>query len=382
MLIEAGWPGDPNLKMLCGGEALSGELARQLLERGAQLWNMYGPTETTIWSTVEAVGPEPVAVVSIGRAIANTSCYVLSREWELAPPGASGELYIGRDGLAQSYLGRAALTAERFIPDPFSGMNGARLYRTGDLVRRGPLGKLEYLGRVDQQVKVRGYRIEVGEVEAALLKDERVNEAVVVAREDGSGENRLVAYVTQTEGAPELRTGEMRELLRQWVPEYMIPTILVTVAEMPLTPNGKVDRKRLPDVTAQSRERKADDREKNETEQAVEGFWREVLRLEAVGLEENFFELGGHSLLATQVISRIRETFGVQVPLRQIFTAPTIAGLAQAIVERQHGEQDAEIEVIRKLESKDEKLLNELEGLTDQDLDSLLTEMLSEAEMN
>jgi amino acid adenylation domain-containing protein len=385
MLVEVGWKGTPQLKMLCGGEALSGALARQLRARGSQLWNMNGPTETTIWSTVEEVGDRTAAIVSLGNAIANTSCYVLSRHWEVVPQGVVGELYIGGGGLAQSYLGRAELTAERFIPDGLSGERGARLYRTGDLVRSDAEGKLEYIGRADQQVKVRGYRIEVGEVEAALLSHERVREAVVVAREDGSGEKRLVGYVVREASAGEtveLNTGEMREHLRQLIPEYMIPTVYVELAEMPLTPNGKVDRKRLPEVEAQSRARREDEREKNETEQLVEGIWREVLKVEAVGLEESFFELGGHSLLATQVISRVRETFKVEIPLRLLFKTPTIAGLASAIAERRGEPQYMEADVIQKITGTDEKLLTKLDELSDQEVDSLLSEMLIEAELN
>jgi amino acid adenylation domain-containing protein len=385
MLIEVGWQGTPKLRMLCGGEALSGELARQLRERGAQLWNMYGPTETTIWSTVEEVGESTPAIVSLGRAIANTSCYVLSRWWEVVPQGVVGELYIGGEGLAQSYLGRAELTAERFIPDGLSGEPGARLYRTGDLVRSDAEGKLEYMGRADQQVKVRGYRIEVGEVEAALLKHERVREAVVLAREDGSGEKRLVGYVLREaseDETSELNAGEMREHLRQLIPEYMIPTVFVEMTEMPLTPNGKVDRKRLPQVEAQSRARREDKREKSETEQMLEGIWREVLKVEAVGLEESFFELGGHSLLATQVISRVRETFKIEIPLRLLFKTPTIAGLALAIAERSGEQQYVPADVIQKITGTDEKLLTNLDELSDQEVDSLLSEMLTEAELN
>jgi acyl carrier protein len=179
-----------------------------------------------------------------------------------------------------------------------------------------------------------------------------------------------------------LSAGELRGHLREWIPEYMIPTIFVAMTEMPLTPNGKVDRKRLPEVEGQSRGRKQDEREKSETEKRVEGIWCEVLKLEAVSLEENFFELGGHSLLATQVISRVREMFGIEIPLRQIFRAPTIAGLARVIVEGQDGPQDVQKNVIRKTETKDERLLTDLEGLSDQDVESLLSEMLAEAEQN
>jgi amino acid adenylation domain-containing protein len=349
-LMEAGWKPSPALKMLCGGEALSGELARQLKAHGGELWNLYGPTETTIWSSVERVGEENGAIVSIGRPIANTNCYVLSREWEVLPEGVLGELFIGGEGVAQGYLRRAELTAERFIPDALSGGFGERLYATGDVVRRTVSeGKLEYAGRLDQQVKVRGYRIEVGEVEAALLKVSGVRECVVVARRDATGEQRLMAYVVGTagdvgeeesdegsEGAGarswgELSAARMREQLAEELPQYMIPTVYVEMALMPLTPNGKVDRKRLPEMEARRRARGAEEREKSETEKTLERIWEEVLKVNGVGVEENFFELGGHSLLATQVISRVRETFKIEMPLRTLFERPTIARLAESI---------------------------------------------------
>ena len=334
MLVESGWGGRVGLKMLCGGEALPGDLAESLKGLGRGLWNMYGPTETTVWSLVSETGAggADAGRVTIGRPIGNTTVYVLDRGGRPAPVGVAGELYIGGAGLARGYWRRPALTAEKFIPDGFGGGAGARLYRTGDVARYLPGGELEFLGRADHQVKIRGYRVELGEVEAALRGQAGVREAVVVAREEEGGGKRLVAYVVGEAGAGEGRVevGELREALRGGLPEYMVPAAYVLLDEMPLTPNGKVDRKALP---APERTRSGAEYEAGRTpvEQVVASIWGETLGVERVGAQDNFFELGGHSLLATRVISRLREAFRVEVPVRELFEWPTVAGLATRI---------------------------------------------------
>jgi len=330
LLLDAGWQGDPRLKVLCGGEALPGELAARLRPRVGALWNMYGPTETTIWSTLQEVAePADAAgeVVPIGRPIANTQTYVLDAHMRPVPVGVPGELYIGGAGLACGYLGRPALTAERFVPDPFDPDPGARLYKTGDLARHRPDGALEYLGRLDNQVKMRGYRIELGEVEAALAAHPAVRQAVVTAREDTPGDARLVAYVVGDAPAEGLRA-----LLRARLPAYMVPSAFVALEGFPLTPNGKVDRRALPAPdAAPPADADAYVVPRTPTEREVAAVWAEVLKVARVGAEDDFFALGGHSLLATQVVARLRAAHGPAVSLRTLFDAPTVALLAAAL---------------------------------------------------
>ncbi len=245
LLIGAGWQGTPGLKILCGGEAMPGELAGQLLARCASLWNMYGPTETTIWSTIYEVRTAE-GIMPIGRPIANTQVYVLDEAQQPVPIGVAGELYIGGDGVAHGYLNRAELTAQKFVPDPFAPGAGARMYRTGDLVRYRPDGNLEFLGRIDFQVKIRGFRIELGEIEAVLEQHPVIRQAVVVAREDTPGDMRLVGYLgLNPERSPDqpLPLSELRSYLKEKLPDYMVPAVFVTIDAFPLTPNGKVDRK-------------------------------------------------------------------------------------------------------------------------------------------
>jgi len=336
LLLDAGWQGDPRLTALCGGEALPGELAARLRPRVGALWNMYGPTETTIWSTIQEVA-EPVGaageVVPIGRPIANTQTYVLDGHMRPVPVGVPGELCIGGAGLARGYLGRPALTAERFVPDPFATAPGARLYKTGDRARYRPDGTLEYLGRLDNQVKVRGYRIELGEVEATLAAHPAVRQAVVTVREDTPGDARLVAYVVpEPGGAPAAE--ELRALLRERLPAYMVPSAFVALAAFPLTPNGKVDRRALPAPDAAQpadTDAGAYVAPRTPTEREVATVWAEVLKLARVGAEDDFFDIGGHSLLATQVVARLRAARGPGMSLRTLFDAPTVALLAAAL---------------------------------------------------
>jgi amino acid adenylation domain-containing protein len=325
MLLAAGWEGQPGLRALCGGEALAPDLAEQLLTRVDALWNLYGPTETTVWSTLHRVRPGGGAP-PVGRPIAGTRVYVLDAGAEPVPPGVQGELLIGGAGVARGYHGRPELTAERFLPDPFSAQPGARMYRTGDRVRWLARGELEYLGRVDFQVKLRGFRIELGEIEAALLDEPSIREAVVVAREDSLGERRLVAYVVSAGGD----AAGLREHLRRRLPEYMVPAAVVMLDSLPLTPSGKVDRRALPAPDA-SASGDAYVAPRTPAEEVLAGIYADVLHAELVGSADNFFELGGHSLLATRVVSRVRQAFGVELPLRALFEAPTVAGLAGRI---------------------------------------------------
>ena len=328
LLMETGWDGGAGISALCGGEALAGELAKGLREASRQAWNLYGPTETTIWSTACRIG-EGEGPVTIGRPIANTQVYVLDERYEPVAVGAVGELHIGGEGLARGYENRAEATAERFIADAFGERLGGRLYRTGDLARYGEDGEIEYLGRMDQQVKVRGYRIEMGEIEAVLSQQDAIKQCAVIVREDEPGDRRIVAYVVAA-GEQELSSREMREHLVRKLPDYMIPAAYVTMRELPLTANGKLDRKALPAPSA-IEVSKGEEGPRTPIEEIVAGIWAEVLKVGAVGAGDNFFELGGHSLLATQVVSRVREVLGVEVALRVLFESPTVAGMAEAV---------------------------------------------------
>jgi amino acid adenylation domain-containing protein/non-ribosomal peptide synthase protein (TIGR01720 family) len=330
LLLEAGWRGAADQLVLCGGEALSWELAQRLKVGAGAVWNLYGPTETTVWSSVWEV--EAAERVSIGSGIDNTLMYVLDEEQRLVPVGVTGELYIGGAGVARGYLHRPGMTAERFVPDPLSRKAGARLYRTGDQVRLLPDGKIEYLGRGDGQVKIRGFRVELGEIETALMQHERVQQAVVVARAADGGEQRLVAYVVAKAEAAMLTMSEMRQHLGEKLPQYMIPTALVPMTELPLTPNGKVDRRALPepemDRGALGVEYAA---ARTAIEEILVDIWSEVLNVAQVGIHDNFFHLGGHSLLATQVISRARKAFSIELPLRALFEHTSLAALGKHI---------------------------------------------------
>ncbi|ARV59066.1 phenylalanine racemase [Nostocales cyanobacterium HT-58-2] len=365
MLLATGWQGSSRLKILCGGEAMPRTLANELLKRSASLWNMYGPTETTIWSAVYKVEPGDTPV-SIGRPIANTQIYLVephlngkNNPIKLVPVGEPGELLIGGVGLARGYLNRPELTEEKFISvsisdRDFSGTNTmtsrvgdssrhsmkeaeSRLYRTGDLARYLPDGNIEYIGRIDHQVKIRGFRIELGEIETVLYQHPLVREAVVIAQEQKSGSQRLVAYFVSKPRLQQLQQQstdilQLRSFLKEKLPEYMVPTAFVAMEALPLTPNGKVDRRALP-AFSQTRP----DSEtmfvppRTPMEQQLVQIWKQVLSLEQVGIYNNFFELGGHSLLAAQLLAQVRETFQVELPLLSLFDAPTVAGLAQAI---------------------------------------------------
>src|SRR6266496_860098 len=327
VLLASGWQGNKELKVLCGGEALPLDLARQLLSRVASLYNMYGPTETTTWSSVYEIKPEHSSI-SIGRPIANTQLYLLDKQLHPVPAGVPGELFIGGDGLARGYLNRPELTAAKFIRDPVNENPAARMYRTGDLARRLPDGNIELLGRADDQVKIRGYRIELGEIETILLQFPKVREAVVIAREDTPEDKRLVAYLT-TYQQTTVSLNELRRFLRDKLPDYMVPSAFMMLDKLPLTPSGKVDRRVLPAPENHRPKREPAFAEPRAgLEQTVAAIWEEVLSVKNPGVNDNFFDLGGHSLQVAQVQSRLRERVGADLPVLKLFEYPTIRSLA------------------------------------------------------
>ncbi|HEY7172914.1 MAG TPA: amino acid adenylation domain-containing protein [Vicinamibacterales bacterium] len=308
LLLRAGWS-NRHLKMLCGGEALPRDLAADLLVAGGELWNVYGPTETTVWSTASRVTDSDR--ISIGQPISNTQIYVLDRHMNAVPAGVLGELYIAGDGVTRGYRHRADLTAERFIPNPFGGP-GSRMYRTGDVVRRLGDGGIEFVGRADHQIKVRGFRVEPGEIETVLTAHPAIAEAVVVASELDRGDRRLVAYVTCRPG-DSLTSSELRRLVRGSLPEYMVPSLFVTLDRLPHTPNGKVDRRALPPPFNGSGPERSRVAPATATERAIAEIWQRVLQVAEVSADDNFFDIGGHSLLSMRVIAEIARVLGHQV---------------------------------------------------------------------
>jgi amino acid adenylation domain-containing protein len=325
LLLDSGWDGAPRIKMLSGGEALSREMANRLMATGGELWNFYGPTETTIWSTIHCVEAGEGAV-PIGKPIANTQIYILNEQREPVRHGAAGELYIGGAGVASEYWKRPELTAERFLPDPFRA--GNRMYRTGDLVRRLPNGALEHLGRNDRQIKLRGFRIELGEIEAAL-EQQGVRQAVVELKEFGPGDHRLTAYVV---AAQPVDAAGLRRALAAKLPEHMVPAAYVFLDAFPLTPNNKVDRNRLPAPVGEAPVASAPAAASNgSTVNQLTDIWRTLLRTPEVGLDDNFFSLGGHSLLILQLQNLIRRQFSREISIPDLFQRSTIASQAELL---------------------------------------------------
>jgi len=322
--------------LIVGGEALSAETVAFWREHSPEtrVINEYGPTETVVGCCVYEIpqGDTKAGPVPIGRPIANANIYLLDKKLRPVAAGVSGEIYIGGDGLARGYLAQPEVTAERFIPNPFSESSGERIYRTGDMARYRDDGEIEYLGRVDHQVKIRGFRVELGEIEAVLRQHPKVNEVVVMVREEVVGDRRIVAYVVSPE-AEGVSLNDIRRFMREKLPEYMMPSSLVALRSLPLTPNGKVDREALPAPgLGRAGMEEAYVAPRTVLEEAVARIWAETIGIELLGVHDNFFELGGHSLLATQVISRIREEFEVELPVRMMFDGMTVAEMAAAIL--------------------------------------------------
>ncbi|WUH90964.1 amino acid adenylation domain-containing protein [Streptomyces sp. NBC_00433] len=333
LLVAAGWDGDPALRALCGGEALPSDLAGELLGRVGALWNLYGPTETTVWSAAVRVGPGER--VTLGRPIANTRCYVMDRRGRPLPPYVPGELYIGGAGVADGYHGRPELTAEKFVPDGLGGTG--RLYRTGDLVRWLADGRLDYLGRIDDQVKIDGFRIELGEIEAVLRRHPGVRRAVVTAREDTAGTKRLVAYLVPTAAAaPSLPPpADLRRHLARDLPAYMIPAVFVPLAEIPLTRNGKVDRRALPPPPRTSPlPLPPAARPRPGPEEAVASVWRAILARDDIGVDDNFFDAGGNSLLLVEAVKRLNAALALHLTSVDMFRHPTVRTMAASLASR------------------------------------------------
>ncbi|RPI95737.1 MAG: amino acid adenylation domain-containing protein, partial [Chloroflexi bacterium] len=315
--------------IIVAGEACPSSLVAQWA--GAHtFFNAYGPTEATVCASIQHCHVEQAGDPPIGRPIANAQIYLLDADLNPAPVGMPGELYIGGAGLARGYQNRPDLTAEKFIPNPFSTKPGARMYRSGDLARRLPDGNIEYLGRLDHQVKIRGFRIELGEIEAALAALPEVREVVVLAREDTPGDKRLVAYLVAQREHELPETSVLRSKLAQSLPEYMVPAHFISLEQLPLTPNGKIDRRALP-APDMLRSEVGYVAPRTPTEEILTRIWAEVLHVERVGIHDNFFELGGHSLLATQLISKIRAAFQIDLPLRLLFDAACIEMIASEI---------------------------------------------------
>jgi acyl-coenzyme A synthetase/AMP-(fatty) acid ligase/acyl carrier protein len=328
MLVDSGWGGNPELKMLCGGEALGIELANSLLSRGASLWNMYGPTETTIWSAVSRVETPGDSGIPIGSPIANTSFYILDSQQQLVPVGVAGELYIGGSGVACGYLNRPDLTSERFIPDTFQHSPEAKLYRTGDLVRYRRTGEIEFLGRIDHQVKLRGFRIELGEIEISLRAVPGVNDAVVTMRDD-NGDKYLVGYILADQ-ANRPSEALIRDQLRQTLPEYMLPRSLVFLDKFPRTPNGKLDRAALP-APGRPTSRGIYVAPATPAESAIADVFKELLQIDLLSMKDNFFELGAHSLLIAKAHDKLKHTLDPNLQLIDFFQYPTIEALAHSV---------------------------------------------------
>jgi amino acid adenylation domain-containing protein len=328
MLVEAGWTGNPRLRLLCGGEAVQRDLADQLLPRCDELWNMYGPTETTVWSSVDRIEAAPAPIL-IGSAIANTSFHILDRWLQPQPIGIVGELFIGGDGVAAGYLHREDLTAERFIPTPFASPTSQRLYRSGDLGRYHPDGRIEFLGRTDHQVKIRGFRIEIGDIEQAISQHPAIRDRVVIAR--GSAENRqLMAYVVVASEQTGALTS-LRQFLRERLPDYMVPSAFIRLDALPLTPNGKIDRNALPQGPADGGVQPTARPLIGKDELNLGRVWQDVLGISQVGPADDFFALGGNSLSAFRVVNQLESLYQRRFAMGLVFKHPVLSDFAAQI---------------------------------------------------
>ena len=318
-----------NLRALIGGEILTSELAGEILKRCGELWNLYGPTETTVWSTVGRV--ERPDDITIGKPIPNQRAYIVDQNNQLVPVGVPGELHIGGAGVGRSYVAQLELTAERFVRDPFSKDPDARLYRTGDRCRYRADGRIEFLGRIDHQIKIRGFRVEPGEIEAALIEHPAIQQCAVIDRTEASGEKRLIAYVVPTDLKKVPAAPDLREFLRHNLPDYMLPAAFVAMEKLPLTRSGKVQRSELPAPESTNDPAGQNIVGRNPIERQVAQIWREALNLNSIGLTDDFFLAGGHSLLAVRVMAEVNSAFGTNLPLATIFRSPTIETLSEAV---------------------------------------------------
>lgn len=323
----------PDLKTLVvAGEACGQELVRRW-SQGRRMLNAYGPTEVTVCASVsDELKPQEGSTPPIGRSIANVQVYVLDEEMNMVANDEDGELYIGGAGVARGYLNRPGLTAEKFVPNPFGDGLGERLYRSGDRVRRRDDGQLEFLGRLDGQIKIRGYRVEPGEIESVLNQHKKVQLSAVVVRENKAADSKhLVAYVAGPLQDKDFTAVHLRKYLAENLPEYMVPSRILLLEELPLTANGKVDRKALPESDKGREVASAFMGPRNSTEETLVGIWEEVLSLKPISIHDDFFDLGGYSLLATQVMSRVKQVFSVKLSIKALYKAPTVAGLAASV---------------------------------------------------
>ncbi|WP_353959671.1 non-ribosomal peptide synthetase [Echinicola jeungdonensis] len=325
LLLETEWKGRPNLKALCGGDVLSLQLANNLLERVGKLWNMYGPTETTIWSSISLIKKGDTRI-TIGQPIDNTQLYILDRYQQQLPVNVVGELHIGGEGIARGYVNMPQLTEKKFIPDPFSLQKGAKLYKTGDLARYLADGSIEILDRKDDQVKIQGNRMELGEISALMVQHPIVKDAITLARQEKSGEKRLVTYFVPKAFDKPLDLGELKEFLGERLPNYMIPNFLIPMNSFPLTPNGKINRKAFP-VPEDVRLLSGYIGPRCEEEQILVEIWQNILNIEQVGVNENFFDLGGASLQSLQMVANAN-MYGLKIKVEDIFEYQTIHELA------------------------------------------------------
>ncbi|MGH9822796.1 MAG: phosphopantetheine-binding protein, partial [Blastocatellia bacterium] len=353
--------------VLFGGEQVDPQWPREVLRRGAprRLLHVYGPTEATTFATWNPVDQNrSERTIPVGNPINNTKVHLLAGDLNLAPLEGVGELCIGGEGLAHCYLGRPDFTADAFIPDPFASLPGGRLYRTGDLARRGQDGRIEFTGRLDNQIKLRGFRIEPAEIESVLRRHKLVQDAVVSLHVDSQGNNRLVAYVV-TDSEKDV-SFDLRTFLKGKLPAFMLPAHFVVLTSLPLSPNGKVDRKRLPAPDVERRDQAEPYvAPRSEVEQAVAGMWSDLLRMNEIGVHDNFFELGGHSLMITKLISRINDTFGVSLRLQNVFESPSIEGVSEAIVAAESKPGRSE---------RVARLSNQINRMTPEQVESLLDE--------
>lgn len=345
MLLDAQWTGHSHLKVLCGGEAMPPDLADSLSRLCGSVWNVYGPTEATVWATAHRISKDDA--LSIGTPIGNTQVYIVDTQNQPVPIGVAGEIWIGGSGVARGYRNRTELTTEKFTPDPFSPSQNARVYRTGDLGRYLPSGSIEYLGRVDSQIKLRGHRIELMEIETALLSSSLIKEATVALREDSPGQQMLVAYVVPKSQSPDAAKNDLLQRLKQHIgamlPAYMLPSAFMVLSRLPLTANGKIDRRALPQPDTQANLSSADDyvAPNTATEKKLAAIWSEILKLDRVGIRSNFFDLGGQSLRAVSLFARIQKDFGRKLPLSTLFKSSTIEQLARVLSSDENGKVEA-----------------------------------------